>query len=238
LERAKRFATNPPDDCLTCHMPKRTVTTIAHAALTDHSIPARVSSAPQPLDQSHDHQKSELLVVSAPPDEWKQLQSVPPVVLLEAYDSLVREGHHEFDPPLARLLQQLTSHTPTDPAILRVLARAEVRKDTPGGKLRAIDDMKSLFRITVPNIDDYLFLADLYTRTQQEEAAVRILEKARSSSPYFREVYEMLANAHMTLGHYNDALAVLRQGIELFPDDSKLRTLKEKVDSVTLGPAQ
>lgn len=243
LDSAKRLATNPPDDCLICHMPKRTVTTIAHAALTDHSIPAQVNSAPQPLDQSqdnqkHDHQKSELLVLSAPPDEWKRLQAVPSVVLLEAYDSLVREGHSEFDPPLIRLLQQLTSSTPTDPAILRILARAEVRKDTRAGKLRAIDDMKRLFRITIPNIDDYLFLADLYTRTQQEEAAVRILEKACSSNPYFREVYEMLASAHMTLGNYGDALAVLRQGIELFPDDSKLRALKEKADSVTLAPVQ
>ena len=238
LERAKRLATTPPDDCLTCHMPKRTVTTIAHAALTDHSIPAQANSTPQPLDQSHDNQRSELLLLSAPPDEWKQLQAIPPAVLLEAYDSLVREGHPEFGAPLTRLLQQLTSSTPTDPRILRVQARAEVRKDTPAGKLRAIDDMKRLFRITVPNIDDYLFLGDLYTRTQQEEAAVRILEKARSSSPYFREVYEMLASAQITLGHYNEALAVLRQGMELFPDDSKLRTLKEKADSVTLGPVQ
>ena len=238
LERGKRLATNPPDDCLACHMPKSTVTTIAHAALTDHSIPAQANSAPHPFDQSRDNQKSELLVLSAPADEWKQLQSVPPVILLEAYDSLVREGHHEFDPPLTHLLQQVTSSTPSDPAILRVLARAEVRKDTPAATLSAIDDMRRLFRITVPNIDDYLFLGDLYTRTQQEEAAVRILEKARSSSPYFREVYEMLASVHMTLGHYSDALAVLRQGIELFPDDSKLRALKKRADSVTLGPVQ
>ena len=63
LEPTKRLATNPPDDCLTCHMPKRTVTTIAHAALTDHSIPAQASSALQPSDQSHPNQKPELLVL-------------------------------------------------------------------------------------------------------------------------------------------------------------------------------
>jgi hypothetical protein len=236
LEPTKRLATNPPDDCLTCHMPKRTVTTIAHAALTDHSIPAQTSSALQPSDQSHHNQKPELLVLSAPPAEWKQLQSIPPVVLLEAYDSLVREGHHDFDRLSTQLIQQVTSSTPSDPVVLRVLARAEFRKDTPAGKLRAIDHMKHLFRITVPNIDDYLFLGDLYTRTQQEEKAIKILEKARSSSPYFREVYEMLASDHMTLGQYGDALAVLRQGIELFPDDVKLRALEKKANSVTLGP--
>ena len=236
LEPAKRLATNPPDDCLACHMPKRTVSTIAHAALTDHSIPAQASSALQPSDHSHDKQKLELLVLSSPPDEWKQLRSIPPGILLEAYDSLVREGHHEFDSLLTQLLQQVASSTPSDPAILRVLARAEFRKDTPAGTLRAIDDMRRLFRVTVPNIDDYLFLGDLYTRTQQEEKAVLILEKARSSSPYFREVYEMLASDYMTLGQYGDALAILQRGIELFPDDVKLRALEKRANSVTLGP--
>lgn len=238
LEPTKRQATNPPDDCLACHMPKRTVTTIAHAALTDHSIPAQASSEIQPSDQAHHNQKPELLVLSAPPAEWKQLQSIPPVVLLEAYDSLVLEGHHEFDPLLTQLLQQVAGSTPADPGVLRVLARAEFRKGTPAGTLKAIDHMTHLFRVTVPNIDDYLFLGDLYTRTQQEEKAVKILEKARSSSPYFREVYEMLARDHMTLGQYSDALAVLQQGIELFPDDMTLRDLEKRANSVTLGPAR
>jgi tetratricopeptide (TPR) repeat protein len=238
LEPAKRLATNPPDDCLTCHMPKRTVTTIAHAALTDHSIPRQANSTLQPPDQSHRNQKPELLVLSAPLDEWKQLQSVPPVVLLEAYDNLVREGRHGFYPLLTQLLQQVSRSAPSNPVVLRVLARAEFRKDTPAASLRAIDYMKKLFGTTLPNIDDYLFLGDLYTRTQQEEKAVKILEKARSSSPYFREVYEMLASDYMTLGQYGDALAVLRQGIELFPDDSKLRALKIRADSVSLGPLQ
>lgn len=238
LDPAKRAATNPTDDCLTCHMPKRTVTTIAHAALTDHSIPAQVNSIPQASDQSVDKQKPELLVLSAPPDEWKQLQSVPPVSLLQAYDSLVREGRHEFDPLLTQLLQQVASSPPTDPAVLRVLARSEFRKSTSAGTAMAIEDMRRLLRTTAPNIDDYLFLGDLYARTQQGEKAVSILEKARSSSPYFREVYEMLASDYMTLSRYRDALAVLQQGIELFPDDLKLHALKKRADSVTLVPVQ
>jgi hypothetical protein len=235
LEPAKRQGTNPPDDCLTCHMPKRTVTTIAHAALTDHSIPARASSALPPSDPSHPEQKPELLLLSAPPAEWTQRQSISPVVLLQAYDSLVREGHYEFDPLLNQLLPQVASSTPSDPAVLRVLARAEFRKDTSAGTRKAIDHMTHLLRIATPNIDDYLFLGDLYTRTQQEEKAIKVLEKARSSSPYFREVYEMLASDQMTLGQYADALAVLRQGIALFPDDMKLRDLEKRANSVTLG---
>ena len=38
LDAHERAKTNPPDDCAGCHMPKRDVATIAHAALTEHRI--------------------------------------------------------------------------------------------------------------------------------------------------------------------------------------------------------
>jgi len=235
LETSSRLATNPPDDCLSCHMPKRTVTTIAHAALTDHSIPAKAGSALQPPDQSHSGAKPELLVLSAQPGEWKRLESLPQAVLLQAYDSLIREGHQEFNASLTELLQKVP-RTVSDPAILRVRARAEFRQNTPAATLRSIDHMTRLFRTAVPNIDDYLLLANLYTRNRQEGKAIEILQKARASSPYFREVYELLASDYMTLGQYGEALAVLQQGIELFPDDLQLRALENNAKSVTLGP--
>ena len=238
LDSAKRLATTPPDDCLTCHMPKRKVTTIAHAALTDHSIPARASSAVAQPEQSDRAQKPELLVLTAPPDEWKRLESVPQEILFQAYDNLIREGHREFEPPMTHMLPQMLGSTISDPAVLRALARAEFSKNTPSGTLKAIDYMRRVLGVTLPNIDDSLFLADLYARTQQERKAIEILEKARTASPYFREVYELLANDYMNLGQYGDAIDVLRQGIKLFPDDEKLRSLGKKADSVTLGPAK
>jgi len=235
LETAKRLATHPPDDCLTCHMPKRDVTTIAHAALTDHSIPAHASSEFASSDHQNRSQKPDLLVLTAPPDEWKRLEAVPQGSLFQAYDSLVREGRQEFDPLLSQLLPQIVASKPSDPAVVRAVARAEFRKNTLAGTAKAIDSMKKVFELTAPNIDDYLFLADLYARTQQEKKAVEILEKARTTSPYFREIYELLATDYMTLGQYGDALTVLRQGIELFPDDLKLRSLEKKANSVGLG---
>lgn len=71
LEPARRQATQPADDCLSCHMPKRTVTTITHAALTDHSIPAR-SAAGQPIPESEQAEKPKLLLLTAIPDKHEQ----------------------------------------------------------------------------------------------------------------------------------------------------------------------
>jgi tetratricopeptide (TPR) repeat protein len=216
-------------------MPKRSLTTIAHAALTDHSIPARTASATQPSTESHHDQKPELLVLTAPADKRKRLDSVPAKVLLEAYDSLVREGHQEFKPLLIQFLQKIGSSNSSDRGILRILARAEFNKNTPAGDRRALECMKRVLRMGTPNIDDYLFLSNLYVRTKQDREAVTILEKARSSSPYFREVYESLATEYMELGQYGDALTVLHQGIDLFPDDWTLRALEKKASSATLA---
>jgi len=236
LEPAKRLAASPPDNCLTCHMPKRTVTTIAHAALSDHSIPAHASSIVGLSDQPHADRKSQLLLLSAPPDQWNRVDAVPATVLLQAYDSLVREGHREFDPMLTEMLLQLSASSRSDPAVLRVLARAEFRKDTPSAMLKAINDMKRVFQLTSPNVDDYLLLGNLYSRTQRPKEAVQLLEGARSSNPYFREIYELLADNYMALGEYGDALGVAQQGLQLFPDDSKLRVLENKAKAVGLGP--
>jgi len=64
---------------------------------------------------------------------------------------------------------------------------------------------------------------------------VKTLGKARATSPYFREVYENLATEYMELGEYPAALKVLAKGIELFPEDVKLRSLQEKASSATLN---
>lgn len=236
LEAAKRLATLPPDDCVSCHMPKRTVTTITHAALTDHSIPAR-SRAGQPVSQSEHAANPKLFLLTAPPDEQQRGGSIAPEILLQAYDNLVREGHQEFAPLLNQLSRQVASGAPSDPAVLRVLARTEFRKNTPAGNLKSKEYMKRVLALRETNIDDYLFLSHLYARTKDHREAVVILEKARSTSPYFREVYENLATEYMELGSYGDALAVLHSGIELFPDDFELRGLEKKASSASLpGP--
>jgi hypothetical protein len=233
-DSAQRQATTPPDDCLTCHMPKRTVTTIVHAALTDHSIPAKPSPA---LQRSDRKRKPELLLLTAQPNNWNRLETVPPAILFQAYDSLIGEGHNEFEPLLERLMPQVAASPHAQPAVLRALARAEFRHNTSAGNRKALEYMRDVLRAGDPNIDDYLFLATLYARSSQPKEAVAILEKARAASPYFRETYENLAKDYMELGQYGDALNVLVKGIELFPDDATLRDLQKKANSATLtGP--
>jgi hypothetical protein len=54
LPREARLEQNPQDDCISCHMPQRGITAVAHTALTDHRIPRRSSrEKPPPGGATH-----------------------------------------------------------------------------------------------------------------------------------------------------------------------------------------
>lgn len=234
LSGEKRLATNPPDDCVGCHMPKRAVTTITHAALTDHTIPASPTPIEATPEISRTH-STELLHLTAPLGEREDLKSVPPVVLLQAYEALVRGRHEEFKPKQDQLLDELARTKPSDAVVLRALARRAALQGTPEARQQAIKQVAQLVHQGSANVDDYTLLAQLYILLNRSREAVDMLEKARAIYPYFSEIYESLGTQYMALGDYRNAISILGKGLELFPADSKLRMLDKDARSATLG---
>ena len=235
LSREKRLATTPPDDCVGCHMPRRTVATISHAALTDHTIPAKAPSEIRMASPAGS--STELLHLSAPFGERGDLQAVPSAVLAQAYEALVHGNHPEFQPKLDQLVSELSRTSTSDAAVLRILARHAALQDTPEARQRAVRYVLRIMQGGSPNVDDYTLLAELYLREGKNEEAIKLLEKARVANPYFPSIYEALAAQYMTVGDYRHATALLQKGLELFPDDAKLRMLDKTARSATLeGP--
>jgi tetratricopeptide repeat protein len=227
LSKEKRLATSPADNCISCHMPKRTVATIAHGALTDHAIPAKEGAAPLPAD-------AKLLHLSAPFGQREDLSSVPPLVLMQVYDTLTRDGYEEFRGQLDQLLDELARSQPTDSLVLRALARRAASQDSPSQPDRAMQYMTQAIRVSPANIDDLIFLAELNIGQKRIPEAVQLLEKARAMNPNVREIYALLGAQFMTIGDYRSALRELKAGIDLFPDDATLRALDQKARSATL----
>ena len=225
LPREKRLSASPTDDCIGCHMPKRTIATIAHGALTDHSIPARRGSAPPSAS-------AKLLHLSAPFGQRDDLSSVPPSVLMQVYETLARDGHEEFRGPLDQILDQLAHTKPMDPLVLRALARRSSAQDSH--QEQAIQNMTQALRVSPANVDDLIFLGELNISQGHSREAVESLEKARTVNPNVREIYELLSEQFMKTGDYRSALNVLKEGIALFPDAANLHTLDQKARSATL----
>src|SRR5581483_4670077 len=74
---ASRRATSPQDNCISCHMAKRSVKEVSHSALTNHRIPARAGE-PAPLQR--EEQVGNLVLLDQPPG---QPVAIPDITLLQ-----------------------------------------------------------------------------------------------------------------------------------------------------------
>jgi len=214
-------------------MPKRTVTTITHAALTDHTIAARPGQPyPDEAFESRAFGETGLLYLTAKPGE--SASAIPDVTLLRAYLGVIHEGHEEFTRKKDELLERLARRHPTNPAVLGAMARRAAAENTQEGLRSGIRYLAEAVRAGSTAPEDFLLLGDLYGRDARHEEAIRVLEKGREANPYFREFYEAVAVKEIELGKYGDALQTIRKGIDLFPDDTTLRRLEKKVQAATI----
>jgi hypothetical protein len=229
-ERVKK---NPADDCASCHMPKRTVTTITHAALTDHSITARPGEPyPEEAFASHAAGGTGLLHLTAAPG--RPVSSIPPITLLRAYLDLIRDGHKEYTARKDELLDQLARGAPTDPVVFAALGRRAAAQGTVEGMRESIRYLTRAIRAGSKVPEDYLLLAEVYGRSKLQADAIQVLQKGVEQNPYLREFYEALASQHIALGNYRDALQVIGKGLAVSPDDMTLLVMRKKVQAAML----
>jgi len=224
----ERLRKSPADACAFCHMPKRDITTITHAALTDHSIAARPGEPyPEEAFPSHALSGTGLLHLTAMPGETPS--SVPAVTLLRCYLDLIRDGHQEFTLRMDDLLNRLARSAPTNPVVLVALANRAAAKNTPESRTAAIGYLSRALQNGAMAPEDFLLLAELHGRDNRHAEAIKVLEKGLEINPYFRELYEAAASDQLALGHIADALKTIRKGLDLFPDDRALRMIQNDV---------
>jgi tetratricopeptide (TPR) repeat protein len=213
-------------------MPKRTVTTITHAALTEHRIVTRPDE-PYPPEAFEPGANSApgLLHLTAGPQS--HTGNTPAITLFQAYAGLVHDGHSEFKTKANEMLDRVARESSGNPVVLSALARRAMGTGTPEALEEAIRDFTSATQAGAA-AEEYLLLAGLYGKKKQNTEAIAVLQKGMRANPYVREFSESLAVEYMALGQYRDASDVIRKGLDLFPDDVTLRVLQKKVQSATL----
>jgi hypothetical protein len=224
-----RAKTTPADNCAFCHMPRQTVTTITHAALTNHRIAARADE-PLPDAAFRANTNAGLIDLTASAGDHPRPD---PITLLQAYATLIRDGHTEFKAKLNDLLDGL-ARNPTNALVLSALGRRAMTVDSPESSEQAIHFFQAAIRRNAAVADNYILLAAVYARRGRSQEAVQVLLEGMPLNPYVREFPESLAVQYMQLGKYGDALTTIRKGLEVFPGDLLLRTLLKKASSATL----
>ncbi len=209
----------PNDDCAGCHMPKRPSGQIAHTALTNHRIPAQPGGQPSPSEFG-----DELDWVNPPPGE----KAPNPVSLLRAYAE-VSGLQPAFRTRYLALLDELGRTMPNDALIQSSLGQKllfESRSDASAEA--ALAHYQRALELGSQTAEVHIEMADALSRLNRFDESVAQLRIALDIKPYDRSIRRALAVRLLAMGKNTEAVEVIRQQLELFPEDDMMRDLLAK----------
>ena len=227
LEMTARRRTIPADNCIACHMPKRSVEKISHSALTNHRIPARPDEPPPPeRSQAHDDLPG-LRVLNAQPGE----PTLPLLTRLAAYGELMSR-----DPALRSnylaLLAEAKREMPDDPLVLAALGRKALAETSP----EAVELLTKAVDKGAAAAGTYIDLSEALMKENRLQDAVAVLERARSFFPYSKTIRKHLVLSYIRAKSYDNARTALQQYVRDFPEDSFMRGLLAQANRGTQAP--
>ena len=231
---AERRQKSPPDDCTGCHMPRQNLERISHSALTNHRILAYPG---EPFPPAAFHQTApslpDLVHVDAIPG--KEAAPVSPIVLLQAYGELL-EQHPEYKVPYEKLLDELARTQPRNPLVLSALARRIVRTGDPEKAATAREFIRQAIVAGSTVDSDYELYANLLARSGDLAQAATTLKQGLALNPYSTRLYKTLALVEIQQRQYGQALSTMKQELQMFPEDSFMRMLVQRVESSQAAP--
>lgn len=220
-----RGRNTPPDDCAGCHMPRRSLTLISHSVLTDHRI---VRDLNEPYPEAAFHQATPelpyLVHVNAIPGAK---DSIPPQTLLHAYGELLGP-HAELRQPFLALADQLGRANSNDPLVLSALAGKSMGLGTAAGKEEAARYWERAIQSGSSMVEDYENLGSLLPELGRADEAITIIELGIKLDPYQDRLYKRLAQLDIAAHRYPQALAIMKEDLEFFPQDDFMRSLVAK----------
>jgi hypothetical protein len=225
LPLAARTAQSPPDDCAGCHMPKQSLETIAHSALTNHRI-IRASGEPFPKDAFKPQPGMDGLWML---DEEPGNTAPPDLRTLALAYAQISNARPEYRDRLEELLREMPTEGNDNPRILGTRARLTLEDNGAEGYGPAIAFLQRGIQLGSAWPGDYQLLADLLRSTDRSADAISILERGIALDPYFSPFYSSLAACYEDQSDFRDARQTLENGEKLFPEDASIRKELEKL---------
>jgi hypothetical protein len=214
---AVRVSQSPADNCAGCHMPKREVLQISHAALTNHRIPAKEGEAIPNLPQN---EINGLIVVNQPPGRAIQI-SKP--VLLKAYAELIPKNA-DYGRLYAQLLNELSRTESKDSFVQAALGHQAMTEEH-------LDEAIAHFKLALPttNSNTYLELGQSLAKIGKSNESIEYLKKGIEMDPYNALLQKTLILQYINAKSYVEARTLMESYVATFPEDSFMRSILAKV---------
>lgn len=223
VQRTKRQATSPPDNCILCHMPQQPGEKIDHSSLTDHRILRTQSETPKVL-QEYSAASTDLISDTNPSDagETQNLRS-----LALAY-AQVGARYPEFDEKALQILESAAAAFPNDAEIQATYGKALILAHTGKQEIAAQAFQKAIGAGSkspeVPTM-----LARLRLQQGQISSAIELYKDSIRLDPYFTPAYLDLAKAYTMLQDRQRALEMLDAVLKQDPGNDYARQERVKV---------
>ncbi len=225
LGLAARRQTVPADNCIECHMPRRSVETVSHAALTNHRIPARPSAGAIPLPEP-DARRSDLsglVLLNAREGE----PPLPLVTRLTAYGELMARAPG-LQSTYSELLKEAAQAAGDDPIVLAALGRNALAEKRP----EAIELLSKSEANGVPAAATYLDLSEALALAGRTAESVAALERGEVTFRFSQAIRKHLILAYIRQKDYDKAKLGLTRYVEDFPEDAFMRGLLQQAQAV------
>jgi tetratricopeptide (TPR) repeat protein len=230
----KRRTTSPPDNCISCHMPKQPTENMNHTAMTDHRILRDPLENLQSRDQVFREPSDELVYDRTPlgfeeakPDLRSLALAYPQVA--GHYPELRQKG---FD-----VLQQAAREFPDDADVQGTYGQV-LSVVRPGeGAAEALQKAIALGSRS-PEVRNRL--ANLRLQQGNATAAIDLYKQAIEIEPLYTSAYLDLARAYLLSGNLENARQILDRDLKLDPGNDTVRQalLKLRTTPGESPPAQ
>ena len=226
-----RMQSQPANDCIGCHMPKRNIQVISHSSATNHRI---VATPVEPFPDVTFQQTTASLpdLIHLNPAPGKEDVPVPLLTLLEAYGDLAL-SKPEYVVPYLKVLGQLEKTQPDDPLVQSALGRKALMN---GDYTAAVGHLRRALQDGQPVATTYSDLADALAHLGQTEEALPLFEKAIDLDPFEPISRRKLLVQLIETRQYAKAHEALKHYLEIFPQDDFMRQMLARAEGMSPKP--
>jgi len=221
----QRQATSPPDNCISCHMPKQPTENIGHSSVTDHRILRTQSEIPAAL-QANSSAAALNLIPDTKPSASGGTQSQLRNLAL-AY-SQVAGRYPELGEKGLATLEQAATALPGDAEIQAAYGLVlEVAR--PREQQRAAQALQKAVDLGSQSVEVRSHLAGMRMREGQVTAAMTLYKEAIQIEPYYTPAYLDLAQIDLMLKDEKSAVELLDSVLKMDPGNDAVREQRLKV---------
>jgi hypothetical protein len=222
--QVQRQATSPPDNCISCHMPKQPTENIGHSSVTDHRILRTQSEIPAAVQSGAPADVLDLISDTNPSDSGATKTNLRNLTLAYAQ---VSGRYPELGVKGLAMLERAATELPNDAEVQAaygfVLGVARPKEEE-----RAAQALQKAVELGSKSVEVRTHLAGLRMRNGQVTAAMELYKESIQIDPYFTLAYLDLARVDVMLKDKKAALELLDSVLKMDPGNDAVREERRK----------